>query len=578
MNATCKLFVLLCTVFFYFPIAHATHPENVYKIGKKGYFNTIQQGLDYLYDHGIRANTTLELTDPNYVITQPIVFKAIRGLEKYRLTLTNSPNQTTVIYGVGQLNYLVKIDTSVANLTITGSKGIDDLSNKGNMTWYNQSSLDSSVCIRIDAGGLSAPNNLEISNTILKGNNNTTATGIQMHGNYIRNVVIKNNQIYNTAYAISIDGSACNNFKILDNWFGTDSLEYVNTNTALAIQGVDGLVINHNLINNMYQRNPFAWSNFWCCGILLGSGVQHARVVGNTIVNLNHFLGNVSAITLERENGNIQISNNVITKLQAYNEVSGIYILGASQQVTISYNTIRLTDTNKIGDETLYMNLGVQNKTVQDISIVNNVFSNKVFSGFNVMLFAPDMYFPIFDYNQFDAPYGYLLFDDEYLCTTLLSLQLRTGGNHHTQIGDPMFISSDYLMPQAASPLIKKAVPIDSIRYDIVENQRDRKYPTIGAYEYMTRNQEPPGHVFSIKKIYPVPFESNIALVFDSIPNQPVELSIFTQGGLMVGSKPLLIKPKQSTITMDMPNNLPKGIYYLRVKVGTETQSFSITK
>lgn len=340
----------------------------------KGAFDAINAGTHQgSIDLSITANTTE---------TASAVLNAVNTYT----SIIIKPTTTVSVSGSVASNPLVKILGS--NVTIDGSSTTGGTTR--DLSFSNTATTSPSVLYMGSPTSTSPLTNVIIKNSnFTNGSNGSTniiiANGTSTAG-FFNNISVQNNNIsvgFNGLFILANTTAATNgnNLLITGNTISNNIVQ-----NGIVVSGVGGTsTITNNIINVMRSDTGTATSPAGSLGINIGAGTNNTSINGNTIsikntststTGINYGSG-ISASS-GATNVSTQIYNNIITEvsgLLSYVNSSGIYLGGATPNISVYANKISGLKNNKTGNPIQGILLG-SSSTAASTLVYNNIISD----------------------------------------------------------------------------------------------------------------------------------------------------------------------------------------------------------
>ncbi|MFN3445899.1 MAG: beta strand repeat-containing protein, partial [Bacteroidia bacterium] len=413
-------------------------------------------------------------------------------------TIVGSNTTSILRFANGASNYI--IDGS-NNGTSTQNLVVQNTSTTGSVVMFQGTALNQGV------------RNTTFKNTLVKAGGNTTASyGIIVGGTVVGlssggighgNLVIENNNVYNTDYGVVVSGSSVtNNVKnvtLRNNKIGTDSSTLFTRTYGLYLINADSVLVDNNTIFNVKQGGSINNAGIW-----IASGLTNSTIKRNVIKGIHSTSANgygAFGINIASGTGvdNDSIYNNLIFDIKTANySVSstlynpfGIRLASGATNLKVFYNTINLYGAPQNGTAaSASAPLLILPGTYTGTEIRNNIFSNttggltgsKHYAYWTTTTAAiPGL---TFNNNNFFAggTYGILMNANGTDVNTLALLQTSTGANANSISVNPTFANDTTLIPGLGT-VSGLASVISTIDRDYANVLRSATTPTIGAYE-----------------------------------------------------------------------------------------------
>ena len=480
-------------------------------------YTTITAFLNDLAGKQVQSNITLRLDsdyDPS-LETFPITFNAFAANNTAH-TITVKPNTavTTTIQG-SNANAILLFNNNARNFVIDGS---NNGSSSRDLTIINNSAATAAVVRYIGTTANQGVQNTTLKNTIIKGGLNTASIGVLVGGTTLSafsnglgysNLLIENNQIYNTNYGVALSGTAnltrIKGITIRNNYFGisVDSVLVRNRQAAIFTQHVDSSLIERNTIFNQFGDINFGTIT----GIQLSTNSSNITISKNVIRKIRNV--NISAsgaIGILVATG-ITGVNNVIVNNEIYDVLStndnwgnpysqftphGIYIQNGNG-LKVYFNSINLYGVTTIGSAAgTSSGLTIASNTIPGLDIRNNNIRNTITGFTGSKHYALTHYRStgaIFNYNNYSVAgsQGILAYDFNPVTFTgtdqplLADLQTTSAANANSVTINPQFVNDSNLIIGLGT-ITGLGNTISGFTTDRIDSVRNSP-PTIGAIE-----------------------------------------------------------------------------------------------
>jgi hypothetical protein len=507
---------LLCLGILLFSIV-ATNAQTIsgtYNIGanqNSPHYTTITSAITDIITKQVNGDITLEL-QADYASTSetfPITLKPFTSTGgSWTITIKPAAGVETSIKG-SNASAIIKFANNSANYIIDGS---NNGSTSRNLFINNTSTATSSVVWFEGTTANQGVQNSAIKNTKIKGGSASATLAVLVggstvsttaNGNGHNNLLISNNLIYNSYYALLMRGTSSTvkikNIKVEANEIGTDSSAFYNQYYGIYTMNTDSVTIkqNHiynlrtsssqtvnaiyvydnatnttissNVINGIYATSSGGYGAY---GIHIASttGINNTVIVNNSIYDL--------------------ITSNYSLTSSTYNAF-GIRLVGGNN-TKIYFNSVNLYGQPTTGTSaSTSAALLVLSTTYTGLDIRNNIFSNSMtgaVSGSKHYAYWTTLTSPsniaLFDYNDFyvSGTYGILMNNNGTAVTTLAALKTATAANSNSVNVDPQFNTNSNLIPLLGSPVLNIGTALIDFTTDQLGATRSAT-PSLGGYE-----------------------------------------------------------------------------------------------
>ncbi len=473
-------------------------------------YTSITAALTDIGSKQVQGNIILEL-DADYnssLETFPINFVAFSSTNpSFNVTLKPNVGVSTTIAGSNT--------TSIFRFVNGASNYIVDGSNNGtstqNLVIQNTSTTGAVVMFQGTALNQGVRNTI-FKNTRIKAGGNTTAYGIILGGTTVGlssggighgNLLVENNDIYNTDYGVVISGSSVNdkvkNITLRNNRLGTDSNTFFTRSYGLYLLNADSVLIENNTIFNVKQSGAINNAGIW-----IASGVTNSVIKRNIIKGIySTSASGYGAYGINIASGigvdNDSIYNNLIFDIKTANystssttwNAFGIRLAAGASNLKVYYNTIHFYGAPQNGSAaSSSAPLLILPGTYTGTEIRNNIFSNTTTGLAGSRHFAywttttGSISGLTFNHNNFFAggAFGILMNANGTDVNTLAGLQTSTGANANAIAVNPTFVNDTTLIAGLGT-VGGFASVISTIDRDFNNALRSTTAPTIGAYE-----------------------------------------------------------------------------------------------
>jgi hypothetical protein len=415
-----------------------------------------------LYD-----STTASATALIWLASTPTVGPGCKNISVKNMTMNGGSNAT-----IGSFGVVLSVDG--ASPSTTGGMNNDTIIIQGNTILKTYQGICATGTAAVSAGGLDF---LTISDNIIgpatSGTDNTGLAGIQI----------------TNALNVNITG---------------DSIRNLNASTrtaagAMLLNTVNGAVVSKNIIRDITGSASVSGVGS-LVGMLLSTNVTNATVDKNTIKAISNtstggWGGRGMIISTGLAASNIVVSNNVITDIFTYSDVSNIYwpvglhIDGSSGGLKLYNNSINLFGvhpglTGACGAASLLVNSASSGLDIRNNVLVNSYenSSSTTESSFAFNSTAANSVYSNIDFNDYyvSGTSGVLGFLGT-AQTTLALLKTATGQDVSSINVNPQFVTSYDLRPGLGT-VTALGTTIAGITTDILDSARNSP-PSMGAYE-----------------------------------------------------------------------------------------------
>lgn len=474
-------------------------------------YTNITAALADISGKQVQGNITLFL-DADYVSTSesfPINFVAFPTTNP-NFTITVKPNTgvSTTISGANATTIL-RFANGASNYIIDGS---NNNTSSQNLVIQNTNTTGAVVMFQGTALNQGVRNTV-FKNTIVKAGSNTAASyGILVGGTTVglssggighSNLLIENNNVYNTDYGVVISGSSVTNkvkqVTLRNNRIGTDSNTFFTRTYGLYLLNADSVLIENNIIFNIKQSGAINNAGIWIASGLTNSTIKRNVIKGIYSTSASGY--GAYGINIASGTGvdNDSIYNNLIYDIKTANysttsttwNAFGIRLASGATNLKVYYNTIHLFGAPQNGSSaSSSAPLLILPGTYTGSDIRNNIFSNNTtgLAGSKHYAYWTTVSGTIpgltFNNNNFfgGGTLGILMNANGTDVNTLTGLQTSTGANANSIAVNPTFVNDTTLIAGLGTVGGFAAI-ISTIDRDFNNAIRSATAPTIGAYE-----------------------------------------------------------------------------------------------
>ena len=481
-------------------------------------YTTITAFLNDIAGKQVQSNITLNLDadyDPS-LETFPITFNAFAANNTAH-TIKVKPNTavSTTIQG-SSANAILLFNNNARNYVIDGS---NNGSSSRDLTIINNNTATAAVVRYIGNTANQGVQNTTLKNTIIKGGLNTASIGVLVGGTTLSNLsnglgysnlLIENNQIYNTNYGVALSGTAnltrIKGITIRNNYFGisVDSVTVCNRQAAIFTQHIDSTLIERNTIFNQYGDINFGTIT----GIQLSQNSSNVTVSKNVIRKVRNVNTSGSgAIGIWLATGGSTGVNNVVVNNEIYDILSSNYYYGnpysqytphgifiqTGNGLKVYFNSVNLYGVTTIGSAAgTSSGLTIASNSIIGLDIRNNNIRNTITGFTGSKHYALTHYRSTgatFNYNNYTVAgsQGILAYDYDPATITgidqplFADLQTTSAANANSVTINPQFVN-DSNLTIGLGTISGLGNTISGITTDFIDSVRNSP-PTIGARE-----------------------------------------------------------------------------------------------
>lgn len=473
-------------------------------------YTTITAALTDIGSKQVQGNIVLQLdADYNSTLeTFPINFVAFPSTNS-NFTITVRPNTgvTTSIVG-SNTTTILRFANGASNYIIDGS---NNGTSTQNLVVQNTSTTGAVVMFQGTALNQGVRNTV-FRNTLIKAGGNTTAYGIIVGGTTVGlssggighgNLLVENNDVYNTDYGMVISGSSVTNkvknITLRNNRIGTDSSSFFTRTYGLYLLNADSVLIDNNTIFNVKQSGSINNAGIWIASGLTNSTIKRNVIKGIYSTSASGY--GAYGINIASGTGidNDSVYNNLIFDIKTANYSTssttwnpfGIRLASGATNLKVFYNTIHFYGAPQNGTSaSASAPLLILPGTYTGAEIRNNIFSNTTngLAGSKHFAYWTTITGTIsgltFNNNNFfgGGTFGILMNANGTDVNTLAGLQTSTGANANSIAVNSSFVNDTTLIPGLGT-VSGLAALISTIDRDYTNALRSAATPTIGAYE-----------------------------------------------------------------------------------------------
>ena len=480
-------------------------------------YTTITAFLNDIAGKQIQSNIALNLDadyDPS-LETFPITFNAFAANNTAH-TITVKPNTavSTTIQG-SNANAILLFNNNARNYVIDGS---NNGSSSRDLTIINNNTATAAVVRYIGNTANQGVQNTTLKNTIIKGGLNTASIGVLVGGTTLSafsnglgysNLLIENNQIYNTNYGVALSGTAnltrIKGITIRNNYFGisVDSVSVRNRQAAIFTQHIDSTLIERNTIFNQYGDYSYGTIT----GIQLSQNSSNVTVSKNVIRKVRNAAiyapGTCGILLASGTTGvnNVVVNNEIFDILGTnYNWGDPIsqytphgILIQSGNGLKVYFNSVNLYGVTTIGSAAGNSSgLTIASNTITGLDIRNNNIRNTITGFTGSKHYALTHYRSTgatFNYNNYTVAgsQGVLAYDFDPITYTgtdqslLADLQTTSAANANSVTINPQFVN-DSNLTIGLGTISGLGNTISGITTDFIDSVRNSP-PTIGARE-----------------------------------------------------------------------------------------------
>ena len=306
-----------------------------YTVGSTGDFASITNSggvFDYLNTTGAAGNVTFNIIEDLTAETGANPLNAIVG--GYTINIKPSGG-ARVISGTTASNAMIRT-SGVSNLTIDGStSGGSDKS----LTITNLATTAPQV-VRFGSTGTTPMTNITLKNTIITNGINTSSAVVIASdtgtAGYFNNISLQNNTVqraYIGIYSLAAIAAGNGSINISNNDLSASGADAISL-AGIYAQGIDGAVIQNNMIGNFSPTQAYARRGIW-----LATGTVNSTVSGNNISNITYSgtssgSGSVGILVSSGNTGAVLNTNNLVDGNTISNIASGSTNICAGVQIS----------------------------------------------------------------------------------------------------------------------------------------------------------------------------------------------------------------------------------------------------
>ncbi|MDR2206393.1 MAG: GEVED domain-containing protein [Flavobacteriaceae bacterium] len=506
-----------------------------------GAYATLKEAFDAVNDGTHQGNIDV-VVFANTIETATAVLNASGTGSSNYTNVTVKPDASTTPTIGGSVASAPLIEIRGSNFTIDGS---NNGTTSRDLTIQNTATT-APVVIRMSSTPTNRTDNITLKNaTFIDGINQNTAILLAdinptLTGGNFKDVMIDNISVqnaFNGILAFGVFSPGVNgNITVKNSNFDTAGANAI-SGSAIAIQGVDGAVVDNNTIGNFASSLNQAMRGVW-----FANGTINASATNNTIFNLSSGVGsnnvgiNVTGTATTAPNFNITITNNKITNIKNTSTTGygaeGIVLSGnnTTGNITVYNNFISdvaaygytpawgVTDNGygifvapgtgyKIYNNTVNMatdQISAAGGNTAPITIAtgvaagaidlrNNIFVTTQTKGTRYAIYSasPNTAYSNIDNNDYYSAGPNLGFIGGTARATLADIQTGFGGNTNSADILPVFTSATDLHLDATNIALNNlGTPLAEVTTDIDGETRNTTTPDMGADEF---DATPPG-------------------------------------------------------------------------------------